>query len=171
MAGQARGDQTMSATLTEFLREQAEKRKGKMAERQGVLDEWVEALNRLYDTVREWLREADPDGVLAVKTAEWKVTEEELGTYAAPRIDIHGLGRWVGFVPKARHTVGTATPPQASAPVRATGRVDITNELRRYILYRVPTDAGDEWVIDDLRSPARPFDRAAFEAALMSYLR
>jgi hypothetical protein len=116
MAGQARGDQTMSATLTEFLREQAEKRKGKMAERQGVLDEWVEALNRLYDTVREWLREADPDGVLAVKTAEWKVTEEELGTYAAPRIDIHGLGRWVGFVPKARHTVGTATPPAGVGP-------------------------------------------------------
>ena len=39
-----------------------------------------------------------------------------------------------GIIPKARKTVGVASPPRMSAPQRATGRVDITDELRRFVL-------------------------------------
>ena len=70
-------------------------------------------------------------------------------------------------------------------PQRAEGRVDITDELRRYVLYRFREDGRDVWVIDGLdrgyeekpgqiqyipRSEQRPLDREAFERALMSYL-
>ena len=51
------------------------------------------------------------------------------------------------------------------------GRVDMTDELRRYVLYRFVEEGRDVWLIDDLESEPRPLDQAAFERALMSYLR
>ena len=47
---------------------------------------------------------------------------------------------------------------------------DITDEMRRYVLYRLPGDGADVWMIDDLRSDPLPFDQGNFEKALMSYL-
>jgi hypothetical protein len=68
--------------------------------------------------------------------------------------------------------------------------VDITDELRRYVLYRFRQDGRDSWLIDGLeiggheasekawpgevryipRSEARPLNQEEFERALMSYL-
>ena len=66
--------------------------------------------------------------------------------------------------------MGTAKPPQKSVPERAAGRVDITDELRSYVLYRFRDDSRELWVIDDLHSEPKPLDKEAFEQALMSYL-
>jgi hypothetical protein len=90
--------------------------------------------------------------------------------------------------------VGRPTPPGKSTAQRADGRVDITDELRRYVLYRFKENDRERWLIDDLkpdpRSPdqeaseqhpgpmviyrprAEPkwLDREAFETILMSYL-
>src|SRR6476469_3643335 len=112
----------MSATFTDFLREKAENRKAELSNRQAVLDEWRTAVQRLLDTIKVWLRTSDPDGILKLEDNEWEISEEGLGTYKVPRLDIHGLGSWVGIVPKARYTVGTVHPPQKSAPERAAGR-------------------------------------------------
>jgi len=98
------------------------------------------------------------------------VTEEGLGRYQVPRLDLTVFGKWIGIIPKARKTVGSARPTPRSAPERASGRVDITDEVRRYVLHRFRQDGGDLWMIDDLRSEPKPFDQQAFEAALKSYL-
>lgn len=161
----------MSTSFTEFLREQAAKREQATAKRQEILSEWFDSLHRLYGQVREWLRSSDPDGILKLEDSRWEVREEGLGRYEAPRLDIKGLGRWVGLVPKGRYTVATAYPPQSSSPQRAAGRVDITNEVQRHVLYRFTTDTGDEWVIDDQKTPPRPLTQREFESVLMSYLR
>lgn len=161
----------MSTTFTDFLREQAAQRKTEMAEREAVVAEWTESLRQLYAQIRGWLQESDPDGILSVKDGVWEVNEEGLGKYSVPCLDIRGLGRWVGIVPKARYTVATAHPPQKTTPERAAGRVDITNEVRRFILYRFHGEDGDLWLIDDQKNAPRVLDREAFEAALMSYLR
>jgi hypothetical protein len=89
-------------------------------------------------------------------------------------VDLHAFEKWIGIIPKARKTIATAHPPQKSVPERAIGRVDITDEILRYVLYRFRQDDGsDVWLIDDLRSEKnpKPFDQQAFEAVLMSYLR
>jgi hypothetical protein len=161
----------MTTSFTEFLREQAEKRKAELSERKAILDEWTESLKQLYSKMREWLRSSDPDGILVVKDETWDAEEEGLGKYKVPCLDIRGLGRWIGIVPKARYTVATAHPPQKTTPERAAGRVDITNEVRRYILYRFRGEEGDTWLVDDQKNPLRILDQPAFEAALMSYLR
>jgi hypothetical protein len=161
----------VNTTFTDFLREQAEQRKAQSAERAEVTQEWIDSIKRLYATITGWLQKSDPDGILKIRVIEDDLNEEGLGKYTVPHLDIRGLGRWVGIVPKARYTVATAHPPQKNTPERAAGRVDITNEVRRFVLYRFIVDGQDVWMIDDQKHPPKVLDQEAFEAALMSYLR
>jgi hypothetical protein len=161
----------MTTKFTEFLRQQATKRDESHEKREAIVAEWADALQRLYGTVRGWLSVSDPDGILMLKERLWQVSEEGLGNYRVPRLDIDGLGRSVWLVPKARYTVATAHPPQSLAPQRASGRVDLSNDARRFVLYRFTTDSGDQWFIEDQKNPPQPLTQEAFEAALMSYLR
>jgi hypothetical protein len=159
----------MSTAFREFLRQQAEKYQDKAIK--ATIEDWREAVQRLFAQIRAWLAESDPEGIIQIKEAKRDVTEPSLGRYEIPRLDLHAFGKWIGIIPKARNTVGSARPPQRSVPERAAGRVDITDELRRYVLYRFRQDDRDVWLIDDLNSEAKPLDQEAFEKALTSYLR
>ncbi len=161
----------MSATLKEFLRERAAKEAAVAEKAKVVVDEWRAAVENLFRQIRAWVGESDPEGVVEMKEIEQQVTEPGLGRYHIPRLDLNVFGTWIGVIPKARRTVATATPPQRAAPQRADGRVDMTDELRRYVLYRFRDDGRDVWMIDDLNSEPKPLDQEAFEKALMSYLR
>jgi hypothetical protein len=160
----------MSTTFTEFLREQAAKREAEAKAGKAAIDEWRAAVERLLAQIRGWLAESDPDGIIQIKDGEQELREPGLGRYRVPRLDLRALDKWIGIIPKARLTVGTAKPPRKDAPERAEGRVDITDELRRYVLYRFRQDGGDLWLIDDLRSEPKPLTHELLEAALMSYL-
>jgi hypothetical protein len=161
----------MTRAFTDFLREQSEKTKRMSEANQGAINEWRGAVERLFRQMRAWLADSDPDGIIQIEQKDWEVTEPSLGEYRIPRLDLRALGKWIGIVPKARNTVVAARPPQKSVPERATGRVDITDEVRRYVLYRLPDADQDTCYIDDLRSDPKPLDQQTFEAALMSYLR
>jgi hypothetical protein len=162
----------MTTTFTELLRELAAQRDAEARAGKAVVDEWRAAVQKLFAQMREWLKEADPDGIIQIEEKEHEITEKGLGRYRIPHLNLHVVGKSIFIIPKARKTVASAQPPQRSAPQRATGRVDITDELRRYVLYRFPEDGGgDLWLIDDLASEPKPLDRQAFERALMSYLR
>jgi hypothetical protein len=164
----------MSTTFTAFLREQAAKQAAEVEQGKAIVDEWRAAIERLFDQIRGWLAESDPDGIIQIKQGEVELTEQGLGRYQVPRLDLRAFQKWVGIIPKARKTIATARPPQKAAAERAAGRVDITDEILRHVLYRFPQEDGsDVWLIDDLRSEKdpKPFDQHAFEVALMSYLR
>jgi hypothetical protein len=159
----------MTTTFSDFLRERAARYESQQGDARDVLEEWRAAVDRLFTQLCGWLKEADPTGIIAVERGQEKVREQGLGHYEVPRLDLRAFGKWVGLIPKARRTVGTAHPPQKKVPERADGRVDITDELRRYVLYRFLEDGQDVWVIDDLHSGQQPLTREAFEKALMSY--
>jgi hypothetical protein len=161
----------MSATFKEFLREQAAKEAAQATKAKDVIDEWRAAVENLFRQMKTWLAESDPDGVIEVKERQHEVREPGLGRYEVPRLDLNAFGTWIGIIPKARKTVGSATPPRKTVPERATGRVDITDEVRRYVLYRFRDEDHDLWLIDDSRAEPKPLDQQAFEKALMSYLR
>jgi len=161
----------MSATFKEFLREQAAKEAAQATKAKDVVDEWRTAVEKLFRQMRAWLAESDPDGVIEIKEQQQEVREPGLGRYHVPRLDLHAFGTWIGIIPKARQTVATARPPRVAAPQRAVGRVDITDELRRYVLFRFRDGDRDVWLIEDADSKSKPFDHEAFEAALLSYLR
>ena len=180
----------MSTTFKEFLRQQAEKQQAEATAAKAVVDEWRTSIEDLFNQIREWLKESDPEGVVEIEESQEDVREPGLGRYRVPRLTLRAFGKWIGIIPKARRTVGTAHPPQKSAPQRAEGRVDITDELRRYVLYRFQEGGGDVWLIDGVdigghdaspkapgetrytrMSEPRPLDQEVFEKALMSYLR
>ncbi|MGH7169435.1 MAG: hypothetical protein ACRELF_06535 [Gemmataceae bacterium] len=161
----------MSTDFRDFLRQHAEKHQDADRVRKATVEEWRTAICELFHKMQMWLEQSDPDRVIEIKESEQDVTEPGLGRYRVPRLDLHAFGKWVGIIPKARQTVGTAKPPQKSVPQRAAGRVDMTDELRRYVLYRFPEDGRDVWLIDDLDSEPKPLDQEVFERAMMSYLR
>lgn len=175
----------MSTDLKNLLHEMAEKNRASKP----TIEEWQAAVAHLFADIRKWLKECDPEGVIEIRESQAEIREPGLGYYFVPRLDLRAFGKWIGIIPKARRTMDTAKPPQKLAPERAQGRVDITDEIRRYVLYRFPDAAGDVWLIDGLervyddtemgpgevryvpRSEPKPFDQAAFEKALVSYLR
>lgn len=161
----------MTTAFKDFLRQQAEKHQVEVRAGKATVDEWRAAVERLFSQMRGWLKEADPDGFIEIKEGPEDVTESGLGRYRVPRLDLHAFGKWIGIIPKARGRVSAAPPPQKGAPERAIGRVDITDELRRYVLYRFHDGEQEVWLIDDLESEPKPLDQEAFEKALMSYLR
>jgi hypothetical protein len=162
---------TMTTAFKDFLRQQAEKHRAEIVAGKATIEEWRAAIERLFVQLRAWLKESDPEGVIEVDEGQQEVSEPGLGRYRVPRLNLRILGKWIGIIPKARRTVGTAKPPQKSAPQRACGRVDITDELQRYILYRFQEGDQDVWLIDDLETEPKRLDQEAFERALMSYLR
>ena len=161
----------MTTAFRDFLQQQAEKHLAEVRAGKATVDEWRAAVERLFAQMRAWLQESDPGGVVEIEEAQQDVTEPGLGRYRVPRLNLRAFGKWIGIIPKARKTVGSASPSPKSAPQRAAGRVDMTDELRRYVLYRFQEDGREAWMIDDLESGPKPLDQAAFERALMSYLR
>ena len=125
-----------------------------------------------------------PEGVIEIEQSEQEIKEPGLGFYRVPRMNLRVFGNWIGIIPKARRTVGSAQPPQKSAPQQAEGRVDITDELHRYVLYRLRDGDRDIWVINAPKggyevsgntwyvpmSETKVLDQDAFENALLSYL-
>jgi hypothetical protein len=182
------GEYAMSTMFKDFLQQQARKYQAEVDAGKATVDEWRTAVERLFTQIREWLKESDPEGHIEIEESQQDITEPGLGRYRVPRLNLQIFGKWIGIIPKARRTVGTAKPPQKSAPERAEGRVDITDELRRYVLYRFRESGQDVWLIDGLepgyeektwpgqvqyvpRSEPRSLDQEALEKALMSYLR
>jgi hypothetical protein len=161
----------MATALKDFLRQHAEKHQAEETKAKAMVEEWRDALERLFAQIRAWLKESDPGGVIEVKVNLEDVREPSLGRYRVPRLDLDFFGQWIGVIPKARKTVGVIRPTAGSVPEQADGRVDITDELRSYVLYRSKQSAGDVWFIDGLTSDQKAFDQDAFERVLMSYLR
>jgi hypothetical protein len=159
-------------TFSEFLRQKAENYEVEAAKNKEIVSEWQEAIVKLFTQLRTWLAASDPGKILKIDEEQTDVTEPRLGRYKVPRLEIRALGKWIGIIPKARKTVKTARPPQSSAPERATGRVDITDEVTRYVLYRFLEDGKEKWIIEG-PGPGDPRDltQQVFEDALMSYFR
>lgn len=158
------------SSLSELLQKKQESYEAETAKNREIIDEWVRAIGILFSQLRDWLKVSDPKQILQVEERKAEVNEPSVGRYQAPRLDIRAFGKWVGILPKARKTVGSARPPQAAAPSQATGRVDITDEIRRYVLYRFEVGGEDAWFIEGPSSDApERLTQSLFEEALMSY--
>jgi len=53
-------------TLQEFLSDRAEIERGKADEKKAVQSEWIWAVRRLIQQIREWLRDADREHLLKI---------------------------------------------------------------------------------------------------------
>ena len=154
------------STLTEFLKQRAEKFEGQAAQVVEQQKEWRQSLEKLIDSITGWLQDAVNQNLLKVERVVHPMREDGLGEYLAVDLRITTPdARTVEVVPRGRYVVAMGT---GDMMFRARGRVDISNGARKFMLYRLE---GENWVImdEDVYSE-RNFDRSAFEAALQRLL-
>lgn len=167
----------MQTSFQEFLRQKLEGSDWK--DRKGLRMEWLGALNRLLDQIRDWIRESDPEGVIEIVAYEVVRVEGRLGVYDAPAFKIRlntddanvlPMGR---FVPRPHSLLNvhgnSAFQPQIDC---SGGRVDIISDERRHLLLRsIDDDGQDHWfALMRGQSTPIPFDRACLERILEDVL-
>jgi hypothetical protein len=131
--------------------------------------EWIAALDQFYEQVLSWIRESDPKGLLIIERMQITRSEPRLGTYVAPALKISLGDAAVRVVPMGRDVRGSYRN-EAGTECRYEGRVDITDDRRKYVLYRVADEGSQAWVVVvDLELPRR-FDRAELEKILWDLL-
>jgi len=148
-------DSTTATTLREFLTSKADEYgvRGRNQRRK----EWLGAVDRLFVQLQSWMREADPEGLLDVIRYDVSRTERDYGTYDAPALQVRFGPEEVSVEPIYGHPPLSLTFDQgqmASSPDLggadiSGGRVDASNGLRTYHLFRERGDEADAWWIWD----------------------
>ena len=87
---------------------------------------WIRSVAHLYGVVEEMLRESIASNDVAVRRFDTQVTEEFVGTYSIPVLELTIGHERVEFRPKGLTVIG------------ASGRVDILGERERVTLLQDP---------------------------------
>jgi hypothetical protein len=154
-------------TFPEFLKKKAQE--PQHTQRRERRDEWVAAVDRLINQLRAWLAASDPEQVLEVVPLHFEKGEPNLGVYQVDGLKIGVGDASVQVVPVGRDVVGLVGP-RGDSGVRAEGRVDITDGVRKYILYRTLKDGQEKWYALDERFEAAPLDQGRLEVILLDLL-
>ena len=103
----------MGDRLTEFLRSRKEQAAKPEINWQARKDNWVRSVEGLYALVRKMLRKSIESKDVSVRTFDLEVTEDYIGTYTIPALELNVGAERVEFRPKGIMVLG------------AEGRVDI----------------------------------------------
>ena len=159
-------------SLKEFLAEQAERLQSQESEAAKKRDEWLKAVDRLIQQIKSWLTEADPEQqYLKIQDDPFPIREQGIGEYVARGLLI-GLGpREIRVQPVARNVAGPLSVTGTIHVERAYGRVDLTDGLTKYMIFRVEREPEDRWSIIEQDSYRRqPLNQDSFEAAFQDLL-
>jgi hypothetical protein len=166
----------MPTNLREFLQKKTEGTD--LKERNRLRSEWLASLNRLFDQIREWLREADPEEVLEVVRYEVERVEQRLGVYDAPALLIRLGTDSVRIVPSGRFEDKYRIQMILAGPSYSPewgdlcgGRVDVRSEDRRYLLLRSVEGDNEKWfAVSTNENGVAAFNRSRLEAILQELL-
>jgi hypothetical protein len=171
--------------LTEFVKKEAEQLKAEAHRREQMHIEWIAALERLYDLLEVWLREADGGlGVLKISRAiQQQIREPGLGRYYfQPLVVSLGgpfIDRTVMIVPRARNVAAKIKPPGQELR-QADGMVEIKEgSVADYYLFRLVDGDADRWFIQSVAKwnadpdygNVEELTRDRFEAAILRILK
>jgi hypothetical protein len=159
-------------SLKEFLYEQGERLKTEPSKAAARRDEWVAAVGRLVDQITEWVHEADEGHILTLRPRTYSFNEEGIGEYQVDGLTIElEPFRIARVVPVGRNVARPILDKDGRSVLSVYGRVDLTNDLEKYFLYRVMVDPHEPWVITSNKDHSvRDFDRESFEAAFQDLL-
>jgi hypothetical protein len=159
-------------SLKDFIASHAEKLRDEQSRAAHKRDEWVAAVDRLNQQIIVWLTSADPDqAILKVSETAYHLREEGIGSYEAHGLFITVGRRVLRLEPIARSVVGPLSSTGVIHVSRAYGRVDLTDGLQKYMIFRVEKDPEDRWSIVEQDSfRMRAFDQVAFEEAFKALL-
>ena len=147
----------MEDQLVDFLRVRKQRATGQEIDWQAKREAWVRSVEGLYAFVQEMLRDSTVSKDVTVRTFETQVTEDFVGTYSIPVLEITVGTERVEFRPKGVTVIG------------ASGRVDIRGERDTVTLLKDPQDAKSGWTVVLQRVPSlrtAPLDRESLKYAL-----
>lgn len=131
----------MEDQLVDFLRIRKGRAVSAGTDWQAKRDDWVSSVEGLYALVQEMLRDSIASKDVAVRTFNIEVTEDFVGTYSIPVLEIAIGAERVEFRPKGITVIG------------ASGRVDIRGERDTVTLVRDQPDVNGGWTIVLRRVP------------------
>lgn len=157
--------------LRDFLDQRARGLSSEQAELERKRDEWISAIDRLRQQVRCWIEQADTGRILRVEDEVRKHREPGLGFYECTGLSIELGRRKVELAPVSRFSSGAGNRPSFIGVSPAFGRVDLTNGLVDYQIFRVEKEPVDRWMmLEPFTTELVTFARDSFEEALKSLL-
>ena len=147
----------MEDQLVEFLRSKKEHSPIPEIDWEAKKDAWVRSVEGLYELVQEMLRESIAAKDVIVRTINVDLSEDFIGTYSIPALELSVGSERVEFRPKGVLVYGAA------------GRVDIHGECGELALLKDMAGSEDEWTIVLQRAPHRttaPLNRESLKGAL-----
>jgi hypothetical protein len=155
-------------SFEDFLRDKA--KEFGIEDRHRRRREWVDAIQRLLYDIRGWLRLSDPTEILDVEQYTVMRTEQGLGTYEAPALNIRLGPSEVNVLPMSREVPFYAIKGASGTPTEFAGRVDITGGLRKLNILRENPNGEEKWQIRDERNQFTYLDRERFLRLLQDLL-
>jgi hypothetical protein len=147
----------MGDQLVDFLRSRNAQSHHADIDWQSKKDAWVRSVDALYGTIEEMLRDSIAAGDVALRRFDVQVTEDFIGEYTIPALELRVGGERVEFRPKGVNVIGAA------------GRVDLRGERDTVTLVKGKADANGEWAVVLQRVPSlkmAPLDRESLTRAL-----
>jgi hypothetical protein len=132
----------MEDQLVDFLRGRKGHESNPGIDWQAKKDMWVRSVESLYGLIREMLRDSIAAKDVVVRAFEVQVSEDFIGAYSIPALELKVGNERVEFRPKGVTVIGAA------------GRVDIRGEGDTVTLLKDKEDADGEWTIVLQRVPS-----------------
>ncbi len=159
------------STLQEFLKQRAEHLSASFPEKVKIQNDWIQAVDRLLNQIKQWLKDADPQAILDVFEESVDRRESGVGVYQVHSLRIRLEAQEVRVIPIARNVLGPVSSSGTIHKGRSFGRVDMTNGVSKFLLFRTDVEPSDRWIIvDEDAYVPRDLDRGTFDAAMQSLL-
>jgi hypothetical protein len=131
----------MEDQLVDFLRIRKQQAASPEIDWQAKKDKWVRSVESLYAIVQEMLRDSIASKDVTIRTFDTQVSEDFIGTYSIPVLEMTVGTERVEFRPKGVTVIG------------ASGRVDIRGERDTVTLLRDPEEVTSGWTVVLQRVP------------------
>jgi hypothetical protein len=133
-----------------------------------AMTQWFDSVKRLLETIKEWIRAADPQGIIRLS----QPLVPELGNVRMqPGLELLVGATHVDIVAASRGVAGLYNVPGVELPMKCSGMVEMRWALdtRRFLLFRI--DGCDSWHVRAGGMNVRPLTSDLFEDLLTDALR
>ena len=157
-------------TLKELLKSQEARLKAEAKARDLLERLWETAVNELMETIKTWIAESDPEGLLKLHEGISTLHNHEIDQKPLPDLDIFMGKNHVSIRPIAQNVLGPRLKPTAEG--EWSGRVDMIGHPYSFQLWLLITKTGEHsWYIrNDRDYSMRPLTKESFEKAMVELL-
>lgn len=151
----------MAKELMEFFQSKKQRADAESAaiDWQKRRDEWLQAIDKLYVSIQDWLLEPVQKGVISLQRRPKQIEEAHLGNYSVDDLVLTVGDEKVIFSPKGRNVVG------------AEGRVDVIGEAGESMFV---VQRGPRWSVVVSRHPTlktESLDAESFSQTMQAVMR